>query len=282
MADVRALSPHEFPTLLAEIPEPPATLYLRGALPPEGHKLLTVVGSRRISPYGRDVCEYLIRNLAGYPVSIVSGLALGVDSAAHRAALSVGLHTIALPGSGINPEVIYPATNRNLAEEIIEKGGAIMSEWDPEQKTHISFFPKRNRIMAGMAHATLIIESGIKSGTLITARLASDYGRELLVVPYSIFDEGGEGGHLFMRLGAAPVRSASDILEALGLEEQARSAVNLSREEEGIIEALASPMPRDELIRALALPVAEANVLLLGMELRGLIKESLGELRRNI
>mgnify|MGYP003386491637 FL=1 len=282
MDTARQLAPEEFPPLLVETPEPPDSLYIRGTLPAPEHKLLTVVGSRRMSRYGKDVVEYLIRGLQGYPVSIVSGLALGIDATAHRAALDAGLHTVALPGSGINRNVIYPASNRDLADEIVEKGGAIMSEWEPNQKTHISFFPKRNRIMAGMSHATLIIEAGMKSGTLITARLASDYGRELLIVPHSIFDEGGEGGHLFMRLGAAPVRSASDILEALGLEEQARTALDLSPEEERVIEALSSPMPRDELIRTLALPVSDANVLLLGMELKGIIKETLGELRRNI
>lgn len=282
MDAARALAKDEFPALLAETPEPPDTLYIRGTLPPAGYKLLTVVGSRRMSPYGKDVTEHLIRSLIGYPVSIISGLALGIDAIAHRAALLNGLHTIALPGSGVNPDVVYPASNRGLADEIVAKGGAIMSEWEPMQKTHISFFPRRNRIMAGMSHATLIIEAGMKSGTLITARLASDYGRELLIVPHSIFDEGGEGGHLFMKIGAAPVRSASDILQALGLEEQAKTAYDLTPEEEKVIEALASPMPRDDLIHILALPVSDANVLLLGMELKGLIKETLGEIHKNI
>jgi DNA processing protein len=281
MDEARALAKDEFPALLAETPEPPQTLYIRGVLPSADYKLLTVVGSRRMSPYGRDVTEFLIRGLAGYPVSIVSGLALGIDAAAHRAALDAGLHTIALPGSGVNPEVVYPASNRKLADEIVEKGGAVMSEYAPNEKTRLHYFPERNRIMAGMSHATLIIEAGMKSGTLITARLASDYGRELLIVPHSIFDEGGEGGHLFMRIGAAPVRHASDILQALGLEEQAKTAFDLTPEEERVIEALASPCARDDLIRTLALPVSDANVLLLGMELKGLIKETLGEIRRN-
>ena len=282
MDSARQLAKDEFPPLLAETPEPPDTLYIRGMLPPTDYKLLTVVGSRRMSRYGKDAAEHLIRGLAGYPVSVVSGLALGIDAAAHRAAIDTGLHTVALPGSGVNPDVVYPASNRKLADEIVEKGGAVMSEYAPTEKTRLHYFPERNRIMAGMSHATLIIEASMKSGTLITARLASDYGRELLIVPHSIFEEGGEGGHLFMRIGAAPVRSASDILEALGLEEHARTALDLSGDEEKVIEALASPMPRDELIRVLTLPVSDANVLLLGMELKGLIKETLGELRRNI
>lgn len=282
MNDARVLAKDEFPALLAETPEPPDTLYIRGTLPPADYKLLTVVGSRRMSPYGKDVTEFLIHGLASYPVSIVSGLALGIDAAAHRAALDAGLHTVALPGSGINPDVIYPASNRRLADEIVKNGGAVMSEYGPTEKTRLHYFPERNRIMAGMSHATLIIEAGMKSGTLITARLASDYGRELLIVQHSIFDEGGEGGHLFMKIGAAPVRTASDILQSLGLEEQAKTAYDLTPEEEKVIEALASSMPRDDLIRTLALPISDANVLLLGMELKGLIKETLGELHRNI
>lgn len=280
--DIRELTRDEFPPLLREIPEPPETLYIRGALPPAGHKLLTVVGSRRMSPYGKDVTEYLIGGLAGYPVSVVSGLALGIDAAAHRAALAAGLHTLALPGSGVHPDVIYPASNRDLADKMVASGGGVMSEWEPMQKTHISFFPRRNRVMAGMSHATLIIEAGMQSGTLITARLASDYGRELLIVPHSIFAEGGEGGHLFMKIGAAPVRTASDILQALGLEEHAKAAYDLTPDEEQVIEVLASPQSRDELIRALKMSVSDANVLLLGMELKGLIKETLGEVRRNV
>lgn len=281
-SDIRILEPEEFPPLVREMTDPPKRLYLRGTLPPPEYKLLTVVGSRRMSRYGKDVTDFLIRGLAGYPVAIVSGLALGVDAAAHRAAMAHGLLTVALPGSGLNDDVIYPPSHRPLAREILEAGGVLLSEFEPDEKTMLHFFPQRNRIMAGMSHATLIVEAGMKSGTLITAKLTVEYNRDLLIVPHSIFDEGGAGGHLFMKLGAAPVRTSENILEALGLEAEAREEADLEPDERKVIDALASPIARDELIRELGMPVPEANALLLGMELKGLIKDVGGELRKNI
>ena len=236
-----------------------------------------------MSRYGKEACEYLIKGLAGYPIAIVSGLALGVDTAAHKAALSAGLPTVAVPGSGLDDSVLYPRTNLHLAKEILAKGGALLSEFEPEWKPRPESFPQRNRIMAGMSHATLIIEAGTKSGTLITARLASDYNRELLIVPHSIFADGGAGGHIFTKIGALSVRSPEDILEALGIETaEAERAVALNDEEKKVIELLSSPVTRDELIRALEMPIGSANVLLATMELRGLIRESAGEIRKTI
>lgn len=278
---MRRLLPHEFPPLLAEIPDPPTTLYIEGSLPPEGHRLLTVVGSRSVSRYGKDACEHLVRGLAGYPISIVSGLALGTDGIAHRAALDAGLHIIAVPGSGLGARVLYPRAHVSLAREIVESGGALLSEFEEDEPATPYSFPKRNRVMAGMSHATLVIEATQKSGTLITARLAIDYNRDLLVVPHQIFSEGGEGGHIFMKIGAAPVRCAEDILEALGIEATKKEAVAVSEKEQMVLTLLSSPMPRDELLRALKLETSEGNALLLSMELRGLIKESLGEIRRS-
>ncbi len=281
MAQVEKLYPEDFPPLLQHIPDPPSHLFLRGCLPPKGTKYLTVVGSRRMSQYGKDACEHLISGLADYPIAIVSGLAIGLDTVAHRAALRHGLRTIALPGSGINDNVLYPHSNRPLAKEILAAGGALMSEFDPGQRTMIHFFPQRNRIMAGMSDAVLIVEAGVQSGTLITARLASDYGRDLLIVPHQIFSEGGTGGHIFMRLGAAPVRSASDILETLGIvEEKSIETLHLTKEEEAVLALLDEPQPRDEIIRALGMPTAEVTVLLAQMELRGLVGESLGQVRK--
>jgi DNA processing protein len=283
MQGITKLAARDFPSLLREIPEPPEALYLRGSLPPPETKLLAVVGSRRMSRYAEDACAHLIRGLSGYPVAIVSGLALGVDAAAHRAALSAGLPTVAVPGSGIRDDALYPRANLSLAGGILAAGGALMSEFEPDFRARPESFPRRNRIMAGMSHATLIVEAAAKSGTLITARLAADYGRELLVVPHSVFAEGGEGGHIFMKLGAAPVRSAGDILEALGIEERAtQEALLLNDAEKRVIALLSEPRPRDEIIRRLGIPVSEANVLLAAMELRGLIAESLGEIRRAV
>ena len=281
MAEIRKIAPGDFPQQLAEIIDPPKALYLRGSLPPPDHKLLTVVGSRKMSTYGKDACEYLIQGLAGYPITIVSGLALGIDAVAHRAALAAGLQTLALPGSGVNDDVLYPASHRGLAKEIIAAGGGIMSEFEPDAQTMLHFFPQRNRIMAGISHAVLIVEAGLKSGTLITAKLATEYNRELLIVPHSIFSEGGAGGHIFMKLGAAPVRSPEDIFDVLGIKKnEVQKELLLNQKEKKLLDLLSSPLSRDELIRELGVPTGEANVLIASMELRGLITESLGELRR--
>jgi len=281
--EIRKLSSQNFPPLLREINDPPKTLYLRGRLPPPQTKLLAVVGSRRMSRYGKEACEHLLRGLAGYPIGIVSGLALGIDGVAHRAALAANLPTIAVPGSGLADEALYPRTHLSLARDIVSAGGALFSEMEPEERATPYAFPKRNRLMAGMSHAVLIIEAGLKSGTLITARLATEYNRELLIVPHSIFSEGGAGGHLFMSLGARPARDAGDILDALGIrKEEAEETVALAPEEERVIGILQGPMPRDELLRSLQLPIGEANVLLARMELRGIITEGMGEIRKKI
>lgn len=203
---------------LSEIPEPPSLLRERGNWPPADHKLLVVVGSRALSPYGKEVCEKLIKDLAGYPISIVSGLALGTDAVAHKAAIAAGLHTIAVPGSGLADEVIYPRSNAALAKEILASGGLLLSEHEDSHKARVFDFPSRNRIMVGLSHAVLIIESGPQSGTLITARLTHEYNRDLLCVPHRITDPHGFGAHLFIRMGATLVADAAHILEMLGLE----------------------------------------------------------------
>ena len=281
MTAMDKLLPDEYWPRLLEIPEPPKFLYVRGTIPKPDIKLITMVGSRKMSQYGKDAIEHLVAGLADYPVAIVSGLALGVDGAVHRAAMKYGIPTIAFPGSGLNDDAIYPATHKWLAQEILQNGGALVSEFPPDEKGHLHFFPQRNRIMVGVSDAVVVIEAGLKSGTLITARLAVDYNRELLVVPHSIFSDGGAGGHVFMKLGATPARSSSDILEAVGIvEEKNIETLSLTSEEEEVLALLAEPMPRDELLRELGIPTGTANVLLAQMELRGLIAESLGNVRK--
>lgn len=275
------LLPDEYWPRLGEIPEPPEYLWYRGTLPSVNKKFVTIVGSRRMSTYGKDVVHHLVQGLKDYPVVVVSGLALGIDGEVHKAALRYGVPTIAFPGSGLDDAALYPRAHAWLAKEILDSGGALFSEFDPDLKGQIHFFPKRNRIMVGVSDAVVIVEAGQKSGTLITARLAVDYGRELLVVPHSVFSEGGEGGHIFMKLGAAPARSASDILEAVGIvEEKSVETLSLTSEEEEVLALLAEPRPRDDLIRELCLPTGEANVLLAQMEIRGLVAESLGNIRK--
>lgn len=208
---------HDFPPQLREIPEVPEHLWLRGSLPSTNHKLLTVVGSRNISDYGHRACNLLIAGLSRHPISIVSGLALGADAAAHEAALAAGLHTIAFPGSGLDDRVLAPRTNLSLAERILAAGGALVSEYEPLKAAEPWTFPRRNRLMVGIADAVLVIEAGEHSGTLITARLAGEYNRELLVVPHEIDAPHGHGAETFLRIGATPVFRSEHILEALGL-----------------------------------------------------------------
>ncbi|MEX0917527.1 MAG: DNA-processing protein DprA [Candidatus Paceibacterota bacterium] len=214
---LRTIGPNEFPPLLNEIPDPPASLTVRGALPPPDMKLLAVVGSRNHTPYGKQVVEHLVSGLKGYPVGIISGLALGIDSLAHQAALNAGLYTLAVPGGGLNDSVIYPRSHLDLANQILVSGGGLLSEYAPDFKAQKWSFTKRNRIVTGMSHATLVIEAAERSGSLISARLASDYNRDVLVVPGDIFSEQSFGTHQFLKLGATPVTTPEDILLALNL-----------------------------------------------------------------
>ena len=282
--DLKQLRPEDFPPLLRQISDPPKKLYVRGELPSTEKQWLTIVGSRALTPYGIAVCKHLIEGLRGYPIVVVSGLAYGADAAAHKAALEVGLPTVAVPGSGLGWDVLYPRANVGLAREILKAGGALLSEEEPETKAADWTFPKRNRVMAGLSRATLIIEAKELSGSLITARLTIEYNRELLVVPGSIFSEESKGTHQFLRLGAAAVTSPDDILVALGLEKRTNENLtslreDLSDEERRVIEIIAAPLSRDQLIKALELPITEANVLLSTMEIKGLIVEELGVVR---
>lgn len=280
---MRQLTPEEYPSALWEIPDVPEALWLRGDLAPATHKRLAVVGSRALSAYGKAACEKLIAGLAGYPVSIVSGLALGADACAHRAALAAGLHTVAFPGSGLDDRVIAPRTNAGLAREILTHGGALISEYPPETEAAPWRFPERNRLMVGMSDAVLVIEAGARSGTLITARLAGEYNRDLLCVPHRIGDPHGYGAHLFIRLGAALVSEPEHILEALGIP-VARSAeqvsLSLTPDEQHVYDLLEEPLTRDELIRRSPKTPGDVLTALVMLELRGVLKEEFGAWRR--
>lgn len=282
--DIRELARDEFPAHLLETPYVPKRLWMRGAFPSAGTKYLAVVGSRALTSYGREACDKLIAGLAGYPVSIVSGLALGADAAAHRAALAAGLHTIAIPGSGLDDSVIAPRSNLGLAREILAAGGALISEQEPLHVPRLAEFPSRNRIMVGLADAVLMIEAGERSGTLITARLAGDYNRELLAVPHRIGDPHGFGSHLFLRLGATLVTHPLHILEALRipprLEEEARPAIALVGNEKVLYELLAEPKSTDDLLRLSSVAPGDTLTALATLELKGVLKEEFGAWRR--
>jgi len=281
VTDIIELAQSEFPRLLQEISDPPKRLFIRGKLPPETYRTLTVVGPRKYSTYGKEVCHELIKGLSGYPIVIVSGLAFGIDTIAHNAALDAQLTTIAFPGSGLHDDVLYPRANKKLARNILDSGGALISESEPNFRAQIWSFPKRNRLMVGVSHAVLMIEAREQSGTLITARLTSDYNRELLTVPGSIFSDTSYGPHLFMRLGATPIRTSEDILEALGLEKRETKSKNLelSENEQLVFDIIQEPCTRDELIRSLNLSTSKATILLSSMELKGIISEQGGVIR---
>lgn len=272
------------PPLLREIADPPKKLYARGTLPDAPHlKWLTVVGSRACTPYGKQAVRHLIAGLRGHPIVIVSGLAYGIDAEAHRAALDAGLVCVAIPGSGLDWNVLYPRAHVSLARDILAADGALLSEFEPGQRAADYTFPRRDRIMAGIAHATLIIEAKEKSGTLITARMATEYNRELLVVPGSIFSAESAGAHQFLKLGATPATEPGDILRVLGLEAREPIALSLredlSNAERRVLSIVTVPCSRDELINSLGLPVSETQVLLSTMEIKGLLVEEYGVVR---
>lgn len=286
MDDIRKMKIEEFPKSILEIPQPPKVLYIRGNLPKEDLIYLAVVGSRKYTSYGKDICEKLIKGLKGYPICIVSGLAIGIDSIAHRTALDVGLTTISFPGSGLDRNALHPKSNIRLADEIVESGGCLISEMEPQMKATLYSFPQRNRLMAGISKAVLIIEAEEKSGTLITARMALDYNRDVLAVPGSAFSSNSNGTNWLIKQGATPVTSSEDVLIALGFniekpkQTDKEKYADCGKDEMKIIELLREPMSRDLLIRASGLPISSANALLSIMEIKELIKEELGEMRR--
>lgn len=278
---ITEVSRDAWPALLREMSDPPKKLYVRGTLAPETQKILTVVGSRAATTYGRDVVRKLLGGLKGYPVTIVSGLALGIDAIAHETALENNLHTISVPGSGIDDSVIYPARHRRLAKRILESGGGLLSEFEPTFHATPWSFPARNRIMAGMSHAVLVVEARLKSGTLITSRLATEYNRDVLTVPGSIFSPGSEGPSMLIRLGAVPITSPNELLETLGFEpkESTITQPTLSGDEKRVYDLLSEPMARDDISRRLSLHAAHASVLISMLELKGLITDHAGMLR---
>ncbi|OGC80814.1 DNA protecting protein DprA [Candidatus Adlerbacteria bacterium RIFCSPLOWO2_01_FULL_51_16] len=282
---MRQLKGKDFPKLLREIPDKPSLLYIRGELPSPDLKYLCVVGSRACSIYGKRMTQKLIAGLASYPVAIISGLALGIDSEAHKAALDVGLPTVAVLPSSADDASLYPASHVPLAQRILAAGGALVSEYKAPFKPATYSFPARNRIMSGMSVATLIIEAGEKSGTLITARLALDYNREVLAVPHELGRETGAGVNRLLREGATLVRGGADILQALGLKEkdipeQIPLPTDLTKDEARVLHALTEALVRDELIERAELSAQEANVALSSLLIRGLITERLGKIER--
>ncbi len=276
------------PKLLNELPDKPKGIYVCGnstLLERSDLTYICIVGSRRHTTYGYDACKELISSLKGYPVVIVSGLALGIDTIVHRMALEYGIPCIAVPGSGLDPDIIYPKSNQNLAEEILLKGGLLLSEYEPNFRASPWSFPMRNRIMAGLSHAVLIIEGEQDSGTLITARLALEYNRDVLAVPGSIFSVTSSGPLSLIKSGASPISTKEDLYEALNfqtnleLKDEAyihEQYKRCSSEELEILNLLTEPLAKDDLLLHSKMMRSKLDVVLSMLELRGLICEEMG------
>lgn len=284
MNSIRIIHKENYPNLLRQIPNPPPHLYIRGVMPSEDNIFLTVVGSRKFTNYGKDVCERLISGLRGLPIVIVSGLAYGIDAIAHQSALANGIKTIAFPGSGLEDSIIYPASHLGLAHKILAAGGALISPFSDKVVGNDWTFPTRNRIMAGISHATLVIEAKKPSGTLITSSHASEFNRNVLTVPGSIFSPESAGPHMLISKGATPITCIDDLVEALGFTKNPdRKEIDyssLSVDEKKIVEILASPMAREILFEKLNMETSKINTLISLLEMKGIIEEKFGEIRK--
>jgi len=277
-AGVRAITweDPDYPPLLREIPDPPPLLYVRGSLEPEDAWAVAVVGTRRASGYGREVTRRLVTALARSGITVVSGLARGVDGVAHRVALEAGGRTIAVLGCGVDQ--IYPPEHRELARRIAERG-ALISEYPLGTPPEARNFPPRNRIISGLSLGVLITEAGRGSGALITADYAAEQGRDVFAVPGSILTAGSAGTNRLIQDGAKLVLEAADILRELNLtmvaeQAEARQVFPETEMEAALLAHLsAEPVHVDELGRAIGLPIAEITSTLTLMELKGLVRQ---------
>jgi DNA processing protein len=264
-----------FPECLREIPSPPKWIYYRGALSDLLERpRLAIVGSRSVTAYGRHVTEQLAGKLAEQGIVIISGLALGVDAIAHRAALDAGGLALAVLPSSVDK--IYPVTNISLAEEILAKGGALVSEYGTDEYAFKQNFIARNRLVAGLAQAVLITEAAEKSGSLHTARFALEQGKDVLAVPGNITVPTSVGTNNLIKAGATPITSYSDVLHALGLRGHATSAREVrgrNRHEQIVLDLLLKGVSDGEqLLKQSGLDPSQFNQVLTMLELGGKIR----------
>lgn len=266
-----------YPSRLRQIHSSPPLLYVRGEILPEDEWAVAVVGTRAATRYGRQMVEEIAGDLARSGITVVSGLARGIDSLAHRAALRAGGRTIAVLGSGI--DIIYPHEHRDLADKIIERG-ALITEYPLGTKPEAGNFPPRNRIISGLSLGTLVVEAGKRSGALITADYALEQGREVFALPGSVNSRKSEGTNRLIQEGAAKlVMSVEDILEELNLtmverHQEVRAAVPADEREARILEHVSSqPLHVDEIGQRANLPISEVTSTLAMMELKGMVRQ---------
>ena len=266
-----------YPPALKEIPHPPIALYIRGKFTQQIPENIScaVVGSRKPTHYGLEACESIVTGLAHAGITIVSGLALGIDARAHETALAAAGRTIAVLGSGSDDASLYPRENRGLLRRIIESGGAILSEYPPGTPALREHFPQRNRIVSGISRGVLVIEARIKSGSLITPRLALEQNRDVFAIPGSIFSLYAEGPHRLIQEGAKLVSPAADILEEWGIEytiKESSAAEGLGTHEEFLLGLLAEPLSIDDLKNKTKLETSAIVTSLSLLELEGRVR----------
>jgi DNA processing protein len=266
----------DYPASLRTIDASPYILYVRGRLTSQDEWSVALVGTRHASTYGREVAQVLATELARHGVTVVSGLALGVDTVAHRAALDAGGRTIAVLGSGLDQ--LYPPQNRGLAQAIAAQG-AVISDYPLGTRPDANNFPPRNRIISGLSRGVVVVEAGERSGALITARFAAEQGRDVFAVPGSILHPGSAGCNALIQQGATPLLGVDDVLEQLNmvhLQERmdARRSVPPDPDEARLLALLSSePTHIDEIVRAANLPAAGIGGMLAILEIKGLVRQ---------
>lgn len=265
-----------YPNLLKQIADPPPVLFIKGDLTVADEWALALVGTRKPTPYGREVARFLSSELAQNGVTVVSGLARGIDGIAHQAALDAGARTIAVLGSGLDQ--VYPHEHRNLADRIASQG-AVISDYPLGTRPEATNFPPRNRIISGLSLGVVVVEAALTSGALITADFAADHGREVFAVPGSILGQSSAGCNRLLRDGAHVVTEVRDILETLRLDhlaaKQAAREVLPSNPTEAKVLGQLSPEPCfvDDVARSVNLPVEVVSSTLVMMELKGMVRQ---------
>jgi DNA processing protein len=265
-----------YPQRLKEIEQPPPVLYIRGEYLPDDLYAVAIVGTRRVTPYGRQITEELAAYLAGNGITVVSGLARGVDAIAHQTALKAGGRTIGVLGSGVDK--IYPPEHRQLAERMTESG-SIVSDYAPGTPPDASNFPPRNRIISGLSLAVVVIEAGETSGALITAEFAAEQGREIFAVPGSILAPQSKGTNKLIQQGALPLLSVNDLMQALDLtrmgdQKAARKIIPADETEARLMNVLGpQPLHVDEIRSQTELPIEKVSAALALMELKGMVRQ---------
>ncbi|MCE9586143.1 DNA-processing protein DprA [Candidatus Uhrbacteria bacterium] len=269
-----------YPPLLRQISDPPKGLYVRGNL--QDTPCVSIVGTRRCTPYGRRATHEIVADLVVAGLGVVSGLALGIDGEAHKAALEAGGYTVAILGTGIDEATIYPREHLKLAHDILESGGALVSEFPPGSGSFKHVFPRRNRLIAGWTPATIVVEASIGSGSLITAKLALDDNREVLAVPGSIWSEVSQGSNRLLTLGAKVCTNATDVLDVLQLDRpelvsQVRASMPLTAEESTILGLITGHIHVDDLSTQAGLDAATTSAHLSLLEMKGYVAQLGGQ-----